>query len=58
VRAENRSFLFFSGKGIKMIVYFYKAKERKLNIEVKKFEINEDDRIYDVSVKGSVNQFL
>lgn len=50
--------MFFSGKEIKMIVYFYKAKERKLNIEVKKFEINEDDRIYDVSVKGSVNQFL
>lgn len=27
-------------------------------MEVKKFEINDDDRIYDVAVKGAVNQFL
>ena len=27
-------------------------------MEVKKFEINDDDRIYDVAVKGAVNQLL
>ena len=27
-------------------------------MEVKKFKINDDDRIYDVAVKGAVNQFL